>query len=277
MPGDLIHPALVEAAPNQVAGTSFEEFVNAFYPSIAGTDFVPLGGTSDGGADGFVGWGLVEDDRRPNHFLQASVQREFKTKIRDTVKRLREFGRSPNSVTYITSLVIPKIDAHETDLSEELGVVIKIRDGKYIASQINATAQTRAAFEHHLRHYTDYLRQFGRSQLISASQHVRSPTVYVFLRQEVERRSGDTTLPDAVVDGLIIFALEGTDPDLGVFMNRQQIVDAISEDVPTARQFVEAALDRRLIALSSKSRPEGRAIRWHSKDDVFCLPYERVN
>lgn len=103
---------------------------------------------------------------------------------------------------------------------------------------------------------------------------MRSPTVYVFLRQEVERRSGDTTLPDAVIDGLIIFSLEGTDPDLGIFMNRQEIIEKISTDIPSSKQFVAAALDQRLEALTSKSRPQGRAVRWHRPADVFCLPFE---
>ena len=104
--GEMIHPALVETALNQVAGTAFEDFVNSFYPSIAGTNYVPLGGTADGGADGFLDRGLSEDGSRPGHFLQASVQREFKTKIRATVERLREVGRKPVSLTYVTSTVI---------------------------------------------------------------------------------------------------------------------------------------------------------------------------
>jgi hypothetical protein len=76
------------------------------------------------------------------------------------------------------------------------------------------------------------------------------------------------------VDGLIIYSLEGTDPDKGILLDRQQITAAIADDVPTATTFVEAALDRRLQYLSSKARPEGRAIRWHQKEDEFCLPYD---
>ena len=272
--GEMIHPALVETALNQVAGTAFEDFVNSFYPSIAGTNYVPLGGTADGGADGFLDRGLSEDRSHPHHFLQASVQREFKSKIRATVERLREFGRKPVSLTYVTSIVIPHIDAQETDLSENLRVAIRIRDGKYIASQINSTPKTRAAFNHHLKHYTDYLQGFGNAQILGPSKHVKSPTVYVFLRQEVERRSGDTSLPDAVVDSLTLFSLEGTDPARKNFLDRNGIRARIHNDVPTADQFVSAALDRRLEFLASKERPKGRAIRWHKKQDLFCLPYE---
>jgi hypothetical protein len=274
VPGEPVHPTLVEAALDQVSGSAFEDFVNAFYPAISGFEYVPLGGNKDGGADGFQDEPVHEESAHPNRFLQASIQREFKSKIRHTVSRLREVGRTPTTLVYVTSIVVPLIDVHEQDLTEVLGVAIRIRDGKYIASQINTSYQTRAAFDIHLRHFTDYLKAFGKSQLIRSSKFVRSPTVYVFLRQEVERRSGDTTLPDAVVDGLVIYSLEGTDPDKGILLDRQQITAAIAGDIPTATTFVEAALDRRLEYLSSKARPEGRAIRWHQKEDKFCLPYD---
>ena len=48
-----INLELVNIALERVAGTPFEKIVNAFYPSIAGEGFIPLGGHQDGGADAF--------------------------------------------------------------------------------------------------------------------------------------------------------------------------------------------------------------------------------
>lgn len=48
-----INLQLVEIALDRVGGDTFEHFVNAFYPTIAGEGFCPLGGMHDGGADGF--------------------------------------------------------------------------------------------------------------------------------------------------------------------------------------------------------------------------------
>ena len=45
---------LVEIALEHVAGSDFEKFFHAFYPALAGVQFVPLGGVHDGGADAFL-------------------------------------------------------------------------------------------------------------------------------------------------------------------------------------------------------------------------------
>lgn len=162
---------------------------------------------------------------RPATYYQASVQRDYIAKIRHTVRRLREFGRDPRVLYYVTSRSVRLPDIQETQLSEELNVTFKIRDAKYISSHINDSIGTRAAFDHHLRHRTDFLRQVGASTIIPPSSHVRSPAGYVFL-QELARRRGDTSLIDAVTDSLALWALEGTDPDAGRFMSREDILGA---------------------------------------------------
>jgi hypothetical protein len=96
---------LVTVALERVEGTPFERFVNAFYPAISGSSYVPLGGVHDGGADGFFDSGLSEVKGKQGAFLQASIQEDHRAKIRGTVKRLIEFGRTPTSVTYVTSRV----------------------------------------------------------------------------------------------------------------------------------------------------------------------------
>jgi hypothetical protein len=104
---------LVTVALDRVAGTPFEDFVNAFYPAISGSSYVPLGGLKDGGADAFFDSGLSEVRGKQGAFLQASIQEDHRAKIRGTVKRLREFGRTPTSLTYVTSRVIQYIDTEE--------------------------------------------------------------------------------------------------------------------------------------------------------------------
>lgn len=212
MPDELIHTDLVEVALDRVTGTVFERFVNDFYPTLAGISFVPLGGVHDGGADALQSQTLWAE-KQPGIFYQASVQKEHRSKIKQTIKRLREFGRKPTALHYVTSQKISKIDAEERLLSEETGVSIRIHDRAYISAQINDSLQTRTAFRTHLGPSLELLKKIGAAQLIRESEHVRSPAVYVFLRQEIERRGGDQRLPEAVVDSLILWALEGTDPD----------------------------------------------------------------
>jgi hypothetical protein len=215
-----------------------------------------------------------EEVGAPTVFYQASVQEDFRGKIRHTVKRLRETGRDPRNLVYVTSRAISLPDAEERALTRELDVAVQIRDAKYIIAHVNDTPGTSAAFHHHLRHLTDFLRNIGAPGIIAPSAHVRSPAVYVFLEQELARQRGDTTLLESVTDALILWALEGTDPDAGLTMSRQDVLDKISVEIPAVRRVVERRVGRRLEWLSDKRYPGGRQVRWHKRGNQFCLPYE---
>jgi hypothetical protein len=269
-----ISTELVSIALDKVEGSTFERFVNDFFPSISGSEFMPLGGVGDGGADAFGGDPVYEKGGAPTVFYQASVQEDFRGKIRHTVKRLRDFGREPRLLTYVTSRTVRHIDTEEDSLSAELAVTIRIRDGAYIASQVNSDSATRAAFDQHLRYLTDFLRSVGSTGLLSPSAHVKSPAVYVFLRQELDRRAGDQSLVDAVVDSLALWALEGTDPDKGLFMTVEEVRAKIQSEIPSAEALIRDRLERRLRALGAKDNRGGRAVRWHRKEDLYCLPFE---
>ena len=267
-----LHPDLVTIALERVGGEAFELFVQEYYPALAGVSFVPLGGKKDGGADAFAGDSLFKG--RVGHFYQASVEVDYEGKIRKTVARLREFGREPLMLTYVTSQHVRHVDRCEEQLSNELDVAIRIRSRAYIVNNINDSARTRAAFEHFLRPATEFLRHIGAAPVIAPSQHVASPAVYVFLRQEVERQDGDSSIVNAVVESLAQWALEGTDPGLGIFMDRDEIAAKIVETVPSAKPYLDDTLDARLESLSSKRSPTGRQIRMHTKEGLYCLPYE---
>jgi hypothetical protein len=116
------------------------------------------------------------------------VEADAEGKIRRTVTRLRAFGRDPKSLVYLTSRTVKYSDRVERALTDELDVTIGIRDGDYIALHINDDAGTRGAFDQHLRHYIDFLRRVGASQLIGASKYVRTPAVYVSPRMRSSAR-----------------------------------------------------------------------------------------
>lgn len=271
---EAVHPDLVKIALDKVEGFQFERFVNDFYPAMVGASFIPLGGVRDGGADAFEGAVIHEEAGDPTVFYQASVQEDFRGKIRRTVSRLREFGRDPKTLVYVTSRTVNLPDTEERHLTRELNVLVQIRDARYIVVHINDSVGTMAAFNHHLRHLTDFLRNIGAPRIIAPSAHVRSPAVYVFLEQELARRRGDTNLLESVTDSLILWALEGTDPDAGLLMSRQDVLDKISKEIPSVQRIVGRRVGKRLEWLSDKRYPGGRQVRWHRKPDQFCLPYE---
>jgi hypothetical protein len=268
-----VNTDLVRIALDKADGWSFEHFVNDFYASIGGESFSPLGGLKDGGADAYDG-GIYESCRSVGMFYQSSVEKDHEAKIRRTVARLQEFGREPSRLIHFTPKTVRYTDKVESELSNELDVTITIRDGGYIASHVNDGAGTISAFDQHLRSATDFLKGIGTSNLLAPSSHVKSPAVYVFLAQELNRRDGDYRLVDAMTDALIIWALEGTDPDSGILMSRNDIRDHIVDELPAVKNLVSARLGRRLDVMSAKDYPGGRAVRAHRKEEMFCLPFE---
>lgn len=264
-PADVIQIALGAAE-----GFPFERFAQELQSQLTGSEFVPTGGIADGGADGVLA-GLFENSARPTSFFQASIRDDTEYKIRKTVERLREVGREVRNLTYFTSQSVPRFDRLEESLSDDLDVTIRIRDAHFISAHVNDNAVTHASFRDHLSHYVAYLRSVGSSKLIPSSAHVKSPAVYTFLAQEVERRKGDTTSLHAMVDALILWALEGTDPDEGKFMTRDEVLKKVSIELPSVESLVRGEIGPRLEELSKKNQ---RVVRWHQKDDLFCLPFE---
>lgn len=142
-----VDPRLVEIALANVEGAAFERFFQAFYPAMSTAEFVPLGGMHDGGADAFGGDRVFEGKHKATDFYQASVQVDHRAKIKQTVKRLREFGRDVRRLTYVTSQNIVALDKDEEELTRELDLTIRIRHRKWISANINHSSGTLAAYD----------------------------------------------------------------------------------------------------------------------------------
>ena len=268
-----VNHKLVEIALAHVPTGEFEKFVNTFLAPILGPDFIPMGGVHDGGADAFRDLGLYET-RRPGTFYQTSIQENHKAKITHTVKRLREVGRDPKTLIYVTAQFVKLLDQDELSLSNDTDVFVRIRDAGWITGNINHSPATIAAFESYLRPHLSFLGTIGGATVVEHSRHLDSRAICVFLGQETERRSSNSTLIESVSDSLILWALEGTDPERPLFATRDQIIRKVVDILPSARYFIRPQLNGRLEILSSKGNPTGREIRWYKKEDKFCLPYE---
>jgi hypothetical protein len=269
---ETVDTRVVDIALERVPGTSFENFVQGFFAATIGPEYVPLGGTHDGGADGFEDPGLFEATT-PTRFMQASVTSDTVGKIRRTVRRLREFGRDPRSLLYATSQRVPVIDKLENDLSEELNVRLTIRDGAYFSAHINDSPGTKQAFSSHLAPTVSFLKEIGSSRLVDELSNLPARTLCVFIGQELDRRRGKTELLEAVTDSLILWSLEGTDPDKGIFLSQKQIEERVIETLPAAKKFFRGVLSHRLEALCAKMG-NARQINFHRKHQGYCLPFE---
>lgn len=273
MEDNTINYNLVEIALEKLSGFSFESFANAFFASIFGTSFRPLGGIHDGGADAFQSGKIWEDVEPIGIFYQASSEKDVKGKIRKTHSRLIEFGRSPKKIVYFTPLSVPHIDRVETELTDKLNCSIRIYDKRYIVSHINNNSGTIASYRTFLEPALKYLSQVGGSKLISPSAVDSTPAIYVFLRQEIERHSG-SSLVNAITDGLILWSLEGTDPEKNILMSEGEILKKIKESIPSAMSVIKSSLSKRLEKLSKISQSQGRPVRKYTKQQKYCLSYD---
>ena len=275
----MIDQRLVASALEAVDTTNFERFAQTFYGAIQDREFIPLGGVHDGGAEGFdvgdVGDPEIFSDEAATSFIQVSKQATTRAKIRKTIGRLREYGRNPKVLTYITSVVVPDIDKEERVLTAELGCKVAIRDAKYIEIYINSNTATEGAFYSYLQPSISHLYSPGASELGEETPKHIDRTLAVFLRQEVDNRSSRSSLMESISDSLIIWALRDTDPDpsKGILINRPKILERIEAALPTSKSFIRGVLDRRLDVLASKEAPGGRQIRHYRKTNEFCLPF----
>lgn len=260
----------VKIALDRVRGIQFENFVNAYYPSLEGIEFTPLGGVLDGGADAVKTTGLWEQ-KNTGIFYQASIEKDQRAKIRKTITRLKDFGRKAHTLYYLTNKEIAHIDREEDELSQKYNIRIKIRDKKYIVSHINDEYGTRAAFETYLKPELDFLKYVGQANVISPSRVETSPTIFVFLSQELARREGkNESLVNSIADGLILWALEGTDAEKENRLTESQIFNKIKENVPSAAKIIKSAIPGALKRLNTKPRQ----IRHYSRQGTYCLTYE---
>lgn len=264
---EAINPDLATIALENVEGFAFERFSQDFLSSLEGRSFVPLGGTQDGGADGIYDCG---DNRA---YYQFTKQENHRDKIRKTVRRLHEFKREFKTLYYFTSRTIQHIDKEEDLLTDELGVVIKIRDRKYIISHINDSTGTINAYNIHLSVYTQFLSSLTSRDTSFVSPHVSDPTAFVFLQHETTNRLGDRKLIHSLTDTMILWSLSETDPENNIFMTEEEIHHKIFQKFPWTKKLIKRHIKDRLEVLRTKGVSD-REIRWYKKHKNYCLPYE---
>ena len=84
--------------------------------------------------------------------------------------------------------------------------------------------------------------------------------LYVFLKQQFSERTEDVHTDDLVIDSLILFSLEGTDPDKEILMTESEIFESIKKYISFSPELIRVKLRERLINLSTKPRK----IKFHS-------------
>jgi hypothetical protein len=204
---------------------SFEEFCGAWlaesFPELR-----RIGGVGDKGRDA-----VFEAEGMNDVIVQVSVQANWKSKIRDTIDRLRDAEIVCKSLIYMTNHEIgPKSDDLKSDLLSE-GISLDVRDSTYFLDRIDATQATRAAADTLCQRIVDPLlptNELTRNSPIG-DRDLRAGLVYLEL--QTHDSSGSRNLTRLSYDSLVLGTLKDTDPD-----NRRShddIVASVQRQLPT--------------------------------------------
>jgi len=248
-------------------GTLFENFTLDFLSKILGYEFIPAGGIRDRGIDGFEHAFHKKGYERT--IYQLSIQENYSGKIRDSLDKLRKNKVKFDHFIYVTNIPIKYQDMLVDKLVEDYHVAINIYDQKWFVLHINDSEGTIRSFQTFIDSYLHDFNKPGHSYVVANLD--KDPRLYVFLRQQLDERKGETRLDEVLVDTLILYALEDTNPDTDSFMTNEEIRGRLRDKVKFDPRVLDQLIDKRLEILSSKPV---RRIHCHSKGKGYCLDYQ---
>lgn len=266
-------PELAKLAIENCGTTEFERFSQMVVGSLLGPSFKPLGGTKDGGADGFIDCDIFEEQLKPDRFFQASKEINVESKIRKTIARLLEVGRSPAILYFASSQSISNQDKLRLQFFDETRVHVTIFDRNYFSQHSDDNAAIKSACDQYLSPSLAFLDELRAPSFPERLPFRNAQAVCAFLSHELERRLGTTSTLEAVCDALIIWSLEETDPDQGKLMTKAQILEKVESVIPTAKQFLRGQIDTRIEKLGKK-KAGARTVNVYKEKGAYCLPYE---
>jgi len=247
-------------------GGIFERFGLDFLSKVLSYNFVPAGGLRDRGIDGlehtFHRRGLERT------IYQLSIEKDYKGKIRDTLDKLNKYKVKYNQFVYITNIPIPSLDRLIDELIQDYKTPITIYDVNWLANHVNDSEATIRSFKIFIDSNLHQFNQPGQSYTVANLE--KDPRLYVFLRQQWDEHRNDLKLDKVLADTLILFALKDTDPDTGILLTRDEIVEQTRYYVEFDPRVFRGLIDQRLKILSTKPR----RINYHKSKDAYCLQYE---
>jgi len=249
-------------------GFVFERFAQDLLCEIIGVEFVPMGGIHDRALDGIDHSFIQKDD--PATIYQISIQADAKSKLKGTLKALAKNAISCSRLFYVTNQVISDKDLIIESLYKEFKTNVVIRDAHWLRGNINHSEGTLRIYGTFIENNTHQFNRPGQELLVT--DFVKDPRVFVFLRQQLDSHGADHKLDDLLVDSLILYALEGTDPDKKMFKDKAQILAAIKSIASFDIKQIEQRLDKRLEYLATK--PKRMRIHNTGEGEVYCLPFE---
>jgi hypothetical protein len=262
-----LDPGLASVVLDAVSDDDFERFGQAMLRHVLGMEFEPTGGMHDGGQDGFV----QPVAGKPTHYVQISTRADTRRKIQNTIDRLKESGRNPGTLTYLTNRALPERDTLQDDVERLTSVTTRILDRRWITLQ---TQRDETASRIFADSFADVVQSAA-----SLDKHIRevySPSermsIMSYMEVHAASEPDEKDLLPIAVDSAIYLALEGTDPEKCIFRSETEITESVYEIFPAVKARRDIDLTSRIQRLSSKQGTP--RIRYHRNVDGYCLPFD---
>lgn len=263
-----ISPEVVEFVLSKINdGFLFERFAKNILAKLRGVEFAPVGGIHDKGIDGLEY--VFTPAKQERYIYQCSIEKGAKAKLGRTILALNKNNIELKRLYYVTNQRVKDRVNIEEELSEAHDISVQIWDVDWFGIHINDNSASTEAFVAFQNSYLHEYQKPGKAYEVLDLAH--DPRVFVFLRQQWDVSRKESSLDEVLADSLILFALEGTDPDKKLFRTRTEILERITTLTNFDPKWLHSAIEKRLKVLSAKPL---RRIRHHRKEDLFCLPYE---
>lgn len=247
-------------------GNIFEIFGNDFLSAVLGYSFIPVGRTKDKGVDGFQHIFSRNDSQK--HIFQLSTELDHVGKIYNTIKKLQENEIEFDRLVYVTNRKINNAESLVDEVFDKTKIPLTIYDIRWFSVHCNQREQTIKAYQIFVDTYLHEYSKPGKYQTVADLDS--DSRLFVFLGQQFDSNRDDLKLDDLLADTLILYALEGTDPDKHNLKSEGQIKESIKKYLKFDPQLLDSKISERLVALTTKPRK----IKFHTKEQGFCLPYE---
>ena len=264
---DGIDPKAFEFALTRIEdGFIFEKFAQDFLSKLLTYSFVPVGGLKDRGIDGLEH--LFHRTSFERHLYQLSIEQDPAGKLRSTLEKLEANQIPFDRLYFVTNQRFPQKDQAIDTLYEEFKKPINIYDIEWFIARVNNNAGTQLTYKTFVESYLHEFNKPGKSYVVG--DLVSDPRLFVFLRQQWDSKRKDLGLDKILADTLILYALEGTDPDKDILKSKEEIRSDIAQHIKFAPKLINELIDQRLGVLTQRPR----RVNHHEKIDKYCLPYE---
>lgn len=228
-------------------GWVFEDFGHKFLSARLGYEFIPVGGAKDKGLDGFEH--IHSRSSNEMEIFQMSTEKgDAKSKIIQTIEKLIANEKKIQRLTYVTNRKINNKDVIIDEILTEKEINLRIWDSTWFEVNVTNSESTKRVYDTFLKtNYQEYSKP-GKSYAVANLDE--ESRLYVFLRQQIEENTNTKDLNDNLIDTLILFHLEPTDPDTEIVINEHSILAYVKGFLKKDDISVDEIVKKRLAIIS---------------------------